>query len=135
MLLYKKLLLYHTSIVQLRHYSHHQGAKWAFSSPFYHASINPWLLSLVVAVEWYGLKLKGDKTDVFVRNIDIIPIDNGQTTLKNELFDKIPQNAIGYLILLRGNIEVIKNAIDSSELYRLGAETHAVLPFIMIRNI
>lgn len=90
---------------------------------------------LVVAVEWYGINVKGEKVGEFVRNIDVIPNDNGQATLNNQLFDNIPQNAIAYITLLRGNIEVIKNNIDSSELYRLGAETHAILPFIMIKNL
>jgi len=93
---------------------------------------------LVVIVEWTGMNIKGEKTAKYIRNIDIIPIDDGSTVLNEKLFDNIPENAITYITLLRGNINIVEDYlvnIGQGESYRLVAESHAVLPLILIRNL
>jgi len=90
------------------------------------------LNGLVVIVEWYGSSLTDNKTNKYIRNIDILPVDNGEAVLNNKLFDNIPEKAIAYITLLRGNISVLDNLTDP---YRLVAESHAILPLILIRNL
>lgn len=87
---------------------------------------------LVVAVEWYGLFINGEKENKHVRNIDVLMEDDGEEILKNTLFNDIPEQALCYIILLRGNIENI-DFEDSP--YSIVGETHAVLPLILIRNL
>jgi hypothetical protein len=88
---------------------------------------------LVVIVEWYGTSLKEMKVDRYIRNIDIIPEDDGSCVLNDKIFDNIPENAIAYITLLRGNITVLDDVEADS--YRLVAESHVILPLILIRNI
>ncbi len=93
---------------------------------------------LVVIVEWTGMNIKGEKTAKYIRNIDIIPTDNGSTVLNDKLFDNIPENAITYITLLRGNINIVEDYLANlgqGESYRIVAESHAVLPLILIRNL
>lgn len=93
---------------------------------------------LVVIVEWTGMNIKGEKTAKYIRNIDIIPTDNGSTILNDKLFDNIPENAIAYITLLRGNINIVEDYLANlgqGESYRIVAESHAVLPLILIRNL
>lgn len=88
---------------------------------------------LVVMVEWYGTSISDKKTDKYIRNIDILTVDNGESVLNDKLFDNIPENAVTYITLLRGNITVLDNYM--SDPYRLLAESHAILPLILIRNL
>lgn len=88
---------------------------------------------LVVMLEWHGISLKGERKSIFVRNIDIIENDNGSAKLNDKLFNNIPNNAIANITLLRGNVTILENFI-SNESYRLAAESHAILPFVLIRN-
>ena len=88
---------------------------------------------LVVIVEWYGTSISDKKTDKYIRNIDILTEDNGVAVLNDKLFDNIPENAVAYITLLRGNIAVLDNYV--SDPYRLLAESHAILPLILIRNL
>lgn len=88
---------------------------------------------LVVIVEWYGTSITAGKTDKYIRNIDILPTDNGSAVLNEKLFDNIPEHAVAYITLLRGNITVLDNYV--SDPYRLLAESHAILPMILIRNL
>ncbi len=68
---------------------------------------------LVVIVEWLGTTVSEDGDfNQFVRNIDVIKEDNGETTLNDKLFDNIPDRALAYVTLLRGNIELPE--IDST---------------------
>lgn len=88
---------------------------------------------LVVMVEWLGTTLtEGGDEKNYIRNIDVIETDNGKAILNNSLFDNIPDKAVTYITLLRGNIET--PTIDNTT-YRLFGESHAILPFILIRNI
>ncbi len=93
---------------------------------------------LVVIVEWTGMNTKGEKIAKYIRNIDIITKDNGSAVLNEKLFDNIPENAIAYITLLRGNISLIEDYLedeDQAQSYRVIAESHAVLPLILIRNL
>jgi hypothetical protein len=93
---------------------------------------------LVVVVEWTGVLLDGNKTAQYVRNIDVIPNDSGSTMLNDKLFDNIPENAIAYITLLRGNVSLIENYLDSqgtTESCRVVAESHAVLPIVLVRTV
>ncbi|MDD3079971.1 MAG: hypothetical protein PHH37_12840 [Paludibacter sp.] len=93
---------------------------------------------LVVVVEWSGMYVTGQKENKYVRNIDIITDDNGSTTLKNEIFNGISENAIAFITLLRGNIAIVDDYYSKQEIidpYSLIAETHAILPFILVRNL
>lgn len=88
---------------------------------------------MVVIVEWNGTVLseEGDSKE-YVRNIDVITEDNGEAILNNKLFDNIPDRALAYVTLLRGNITLAE--IDGMT-YRLFGESHAVLPMVLIRNL
>ncbi len=88
---------------------------------------------LVVMVEWYGSSIKSKKEDKYIRNIDIIPNDNGSFTLNDKIFDNIPEFGIAYITLLRGNISILDNL--KSDPYRIVAASHAILPLVLIRNI
>lgn len=93
---------------------------------------------LVVVVEWSGMYFTGVKEKKYVRNIDVITADNGSTILKNEIFNGIPENAIAFITLLRGNIAIVDDYYSkqgSVDPYSLIAETHAILPFILVRNL
>jgi len=93
---------------------------------------------LVVIVEWTGMNIKGEKTAKYIRNIDIISNDNGSAVLNEKLFDNIPENAITYITLLRGNISMVEDYLANEgqgQSYRVVAESHAVLPLILVRNL
>lgn len=93
---------------------------------------------LVVVVEWSGMYVTGQKENKYVRNIDVITDDNGSTTLKNEIFNGIPENAIAFITLLRGNIAIVDDYYSKQgnvDQYSLIAETHAILPFVLVRNL
>ncbi len=93
---------------------------------------------LVVVVEWSGMYVTGQKENKYVRNIDVITDDNGSTTLKNEIFNGIPENAIAFITLLRGNIAIVDDYYSKQgnvDPYSLIAETHAILPFVLVRNL
>jgi len=88
---------------------------------------------LVVLVEWLGTMMSDEKDyDEYVRNIDVINEDDGEATLNNQLFDKIPDRALCYITLLRGNIEMVD--IDQVS-YRVLGESHAILPAILVREL
>jgi hypothetical protein len=88
---------------------------------------------LVVMAEWLGTTITEDgDANEYVRNIDVIEKDDGKTTLNNKIFDNIPDKALTYITLLRGNVEL--PTIDSTT-YRLFGESHEVLPIILIRDI
>lgn len=93
---------------------------------------------LVVIVEWTGMNIKGEKTAKYIRNIDIISNDNGSAVLNEKLFDNIPENAIAYITLLRGSISMVEDYLANEgqgQSYRVVAESHAVLPLILVRNL
>ena len=93
---------------------------------------------LVVVVEWAGTDMYGTRHGKFVRNADIIPFDNGECVLNEELFDDIPQGALAKLLLVRGNIEMLQNhanELGEEDVFRVVAASETILPFIMVRNI
>lgn len=88
---------------------------------------------LIVSVEWLGTRAAGeDYDDVVIRRTTFIPQDNGVFVLPEALFEDMPDTAICYLTLLRAAIE---NVWDEEYSYKIVGETHAVMPFILIRNI
>ncbi len=88
---------------------------------------------LVVIVEWHGTVLVEDADEAtYVRNIDVIQEDDGEAVLNSKLFDNIPNKALAYVTLLRGNIEIAD--IDSVS-YRVFGESHAILPMVLVREI
>lgn len=88
---------------------------------------------LIVVVEWNGTLIsEEDDCNEYVRNVDQILNDDGKTTLNSKIFDGIPDRALVYITLLRGNIVLA----DIDEVtYRLFGETHAILPIILIRDL
>lgn len=86
---------------------------------------------LVVFVEWYGTTTTG-KEDKYVRNIDIIEQDNGSAILNEKLFDGIPDKALTYITLLRGNVEL---TMFNNQTYRTLGESHTILPMFLVREI
>jgi len=88
---------------------------------------------LVVIVEWNGTVLSEDgDSKEYIRNIDVIPNDNGEVILNSQLFNNIPDRALTYVTLLRGNISLVESGGIT---YSLFGESHAVLPIILIRDI
>lgn len=87
---------------------------------------------LVVMVEWLGTVFGQDDTNKYVRNIDVLPNDNGTAILNDELFNGIPDKSVVYITLLRGNIAI---ADIEEYTYKLLGESHEVLPLILVRNI
>jgi hypothetical protein len=87
---------------------------------------------LVVSVEWLGsyFNVSEDLHD-FVRNVDIIKKDDGKTVLNPKLFNNIPENALIYITLLRGNFDLTK---INNYSYKLYAESHVVLPCVLVRD-
>jgi hypothetical protein len=64
------------------------------------------------------------------------PIDDGEEVLNNELFDNIPENALCYITLLRGNLENMELPQENySEYYLAAGESHAVLPLVLVRDL
>ena len=87
---------------------------------------------VVVIVEWFGMVFPGEVKSEYVRNIDVLPEDDGAEVLNNKLFDNIPENALCYITLLRGNIE----NVDFNDIpYSAVGETHEVLPMILVKNL
>jgi hypothetical protein len=53
--------------------------------------------------------------------------------LNYKLFDDIPDNALCYITLVRGNLENIE--LEDDKTYLAAGESHAVLPFVLIRSL
>ncbi len=88
---------------------------------------------LIVSVEWMGKKLYGfDYDGQTVRRTMFIPEDNGECKLDPKLFDHIPNTALVFITLLRGNIQ---NKLIGDYSYNISCETHAVLPIILCRKM
>lgn len=88
----------------------------------------------VVAV-WHGTLLFDEEDpnkNAYIRRTDYIASDNGEVVLNERLFDDIPDTAIVYITLLRGNLE---NIMVDDYSYKIGGESHVKLPIILVRNI
>ena len=86
---------------------------------------------VLIAVEWTGTMIFGDHhPDAYIRRTDLVS-DTGSASINPELFEGIPDTALCNLTLIRSNIE---NVVMSGYSYKLIGETHAVLPFILIRE-
>ena len=88
---------------------------------------------LVVVVEYYGATAIPSTENVpSVVNTDIIEVDNGKFVLDDSIWEGIPNSAVVYLSLLRGN--VILEEVDG-EVVKFYAETHAELPLVLINDL
>lgn len=88
---------------------------------------------ILIVVEWTGLVAYGNHySDAHVRCLQKVD-DTGNAELDNSLFAAIPDTAICYLTLLRGNIENV--VIDENVSYKLFGESHQSLPFVLIKNM
>jgi hypothetical protein len=87
---------------------------------------------LVIVVEWYGFRF-GQNENLYVRNCDLLQIDDGEEVLNSALFDEIPDNALCYITLIRGNLENIE--LEENIAYLVAGESHAVLPLILVRDL
>ncbi len=91
-------------------------------------------LGVLIVVEWFGTMLIGfDYQDIFVRRVDYAEIDNGEILLDDEIFEGIPDSALCHLTILRGAVKNIM--VDDETAFKVLAETHASLPFVLVRNI
>lgn len=88
---------------------------------------------LIVTVDWSGEKMFGPSYDnQSVSRTAFIPEDNGEFRLDPKMFDHIPNTALVFITLLRGNS---KTALVGDFSYRMYCETHAVLPIILCRKM
>lgn len=88
---------------------------------------------LIVSVDWTGEKMFGPNNDgQTVRRTAFIPEDDGEYTLDPKMFDHIPNTALVFITLLRGNIE---NTLIGDYSYNISSETHAVLPIVLCRKL
>ncbi len=87
---------------------------------------------LLVNVEWSG-EMYGDKDqNSFVRNLDIIPEDDGEAVLNKELFKDIPDFAIIHIMLLRGNIDTTR---INNDLFKVFGESHTNLSIVLVKDL
>lgn len=88
---------------------------------------------LLISIDWMGKKLFGPDNDgQSVRRTAFIPEDNGEITLDPQLFNHIPNTALVFITLLRGNID---NVLVGDYSYNISSESHAVLPIILCRKL
>ena len=88
---------------------------------------------LVVVAEYYGATaIPGEDSSPSIINTDIIEEDNGKTVLDNDLWEGIPNSAVVYLSLLRGNVKL--EEVDG-KVVKFYAETHAELPIVLIKDM
>ena len=77
---------------------------------------------------------EGDRENsVLIRNTDIIPNDNGQTVLDNDLFQDIPDLAIATLYLIRGKADIF-DVYDGTTI-KLGGASIARLRFVVVKDM
>ena len=86
---------------------------------------------VIIVMMWLGEVLFGTSTpDTMIRRVDCVP-DTGETTLRPEMFDGIPDTAFCYLAVIRGDIE---NIVIDEQSYQILAETHVILPFALAKH-
>lgn len=87
---------------------------------------------VLVVVDWTGSMVLGnDISDTHVCRVVQFP-DSGEAQLPEKFFDGIPDTAYCDLLILRGNIENIKQGLYT---YKLVGKTHQQISFILIREI
>ena len=87
---------------------------------------------LVVSVVWTGVMYAGEqRIGITVRNIDFNEEDDGEFILDEKIFEGIPDVAIAYITILRGNINIV--ILDDGTTKVFG-DSHAILPFILIKD-
>lgn len=87
---------------------------------------------VLAIVEWIGDMLLGeDFPSTYIRRICIFE-DTGTAILPTSLFEGIPDAAVCNLTLIRGNIDTLSIEDES---YKILAESHEYMSFILIREI
>ena len=87
---------------------------------------------VVLILEWTGDKVIGvDYTQTNIRRTCVVE-DTGSYTFDKNIFDGIPDTAVCHLTILRGDLDVIDY---NDESFKIMAETHEFLTFILIKNI
>ena len=87
---------------------------------------------VLAIVEWIGDMLLGeDFPSTYIRRICIFE-DTGTAILPTSLFEGIPDAAVCNLTLIRGNIDTLS---IENESYKVLAESHEYMSFILIREI
>lgn len=88
---------------------------------------------ILIMIEWTGSMFsEPSQEDIIVRNVDILPEDDGEEVLSEGMFDGIPDNAIATLTILRGNIEILVHNGDS---VKVGGVSMRTLPMIVVRDM
>jgi len=87
---------------------------------------------IIIIVKWNGIMAFGeDYPSSYIQRLVCVP-DTGEAELEELMFDEIPDAAYCSLYVLRGDVD---NVNIDDETYRLLAETHDVVNFILVRNI
>jgi len=88
---------------------------------------------IVVIVEWHG-EMYGEpfRENEHFRNVDILSEDDGIETLRNSIFDNIPEDAIATMTITRGEVEKLTY---NKESWKVGGLTTSSLPFILVRDM
>lgn len=87
---------------------------------------------VLIIVEWHGTTVyQGDYQNTSVRAIDLVE-DTGEAKLDERLFEGMPNSALAYLTILRGDIEDVD--IEGCT-YKVSGETHAYMPFVLVTKI
>lgn len=86
---------------------------------------------VLAVIEWYGHLVQGKDQAVSFRKSLVCP-DTGEYTFDDSIFDEIPDRALVFITLLRGNIQ---NFMYNEYSYKLYGSSIAKLPIILIKNI
>ena len=86
---------------------------------------------VIVQIEWGGVVLFGGQRDDSHVSISKIFPDTGQAKLDAEMFEGIPDTALCFLTVLRGNVDAM---IVDGQSYKIGGATHETMQLVLIRN-
>ena len=99
---------------------------------------------ILIIIEWDGSMVFGEHyQNTSIRATDLYD-DTGECTLNPHLFDDIPDTALCFLTIIRGNAEFMEvddyGDLDDFEetegtSYLFAAECSETIPFVLIRNI
>jgi hypothetical protein len=87
---------------------------------------------LMIAVEYFGETVGRTNTGKHLQIIDYIEVDNGKFTLKDKMFEDIPDLSFVDIVLLRGNIDI--SEVDG-ETFKTYAEAHQRIPVLLIKDL
>ncbi|MCL2596316.1 MAG: hypothetical protein FWD66_01365 [Paludibacter sp.] len=82
---------------------------------------------VAIVVEWDGSMFGEDDQYAYIRRVDIVD-DNGETVIKEAMFDKIPDFAVVKVSVLRGDIDIVEVADEVSKIYAASeASLHSII--------